>query len=320
MSTLAAPMTVLAWLGRQGTRAIAAVVLIAIVVPPVDAVLKPYVSEAIFALLCIAFIRVDTAQLRGHLKRPGLVLAATAWTSLVIPALIGLVSLAFKADVRAPDLFLGLMLQAIASPMMAAPAFAAVMGLDATLVLTTLVVSTALMPLTAPVFSYLFIGPALTLSPLALGVKLFAILAGSLAVAAVVRYFIKLGTLLRYNDQINGLNILIVFIFVAAVMEDVAARFYNEPLMMISITILAFVLSFVILGLTAFLFAKAGRDRAFVLGLMASQRNMGLMLAATSGALPALTWLYFALAQFPIYLSPLLLTSLVRRLKSGKQP
>jgi hypothetical protein len=320
MSTLAAPMTILAWLGRQGTRAIAAVVLIAIVVPPVDAVLKPYVSEAIFALLCIAFIRVDAAQLRGHLKRPGLVLAATAWTSLVIPALIGLACLAFKADVRAPDLFLGLMLQAIASPMMAAPAFAAVMGLDATLVLTTLVVSTALMPLTAPVFSYLFIGPALTLSPLALGVKLFAILAGSLAVAAAVRYFIKLGTLLRYNDQINGLNILIVFIFVAAVMEDVAARFYNEPLMMISITILAFVLSFVILGFTAFLFAKAGRDRAFVLGLMASQRNMGLMLAATSGALPALTWLYFALAQFPIYLSPLLLTSLVRRFKSGKQP
>jgi BASS family bile acid:Na+ symporter len=320
MSTLAAPITVLAWLGRQGTRAIAAVVLLAIVVPPVDALLKPYVSEAIFALLCIAFIRVDTAQLRGHLKRPGLVLTATAWTSLVIPALIGAACLAFKADMRAPDLFLGVMLQAIASPMMAAPAFAAVMGLDATLVLTTLVVSTALMPLTAPVFAYVFIGPALTLSPLALGVKLFAILAGSLAVAAVVRYFVKLGTLLRCNDQINGLNILIVFIFVAAVMEDVAARFYAEPLMMIGVTILAFVLSFVILGLTALLFARAGRDRAFVLGLMASQRNMGLMLAATSGALPALTWLYFALAQFPIYLSPLLLTSLARKLKAGKQP
>ena len=319
MSILAAPITGLGWLGRQGTRAIAAVVLIAIAVPPVDAVLKPYVSEAIFALLCIAFIRVDTAQLRGHLKRPGLVLAATAWTSLVIPALIGAACLAFKVDTRAPDLFLGLMLQAIASPMMAAPAFAAVMGLDATLVLTTLVVSTALMPLTAPVFAYAFIGPALTLSPLALGVKLFAILAGALAVAAVVRYLVKLGTLLRYNDQINGLNILIVFIFVAAVMEDVAARFYAAPLMMISVTILTFVLSFAILGLTALLFAAAGRDRAFVLGLMASQRNMGLMLAATSGALPALTWLYFALAQFPIYLSPLLLTSLGRRLKSGKQ-
>jgi hypothetical protein len=36
---------------------------------------------------------------------------------------------------------------------------------------------------------------------------------------------------------------------------------------------------------------------------MASQRNMGLLLAATGGALPDFTWLYFALAQFPVYLS-----------------
>src|SRR6266498_2588400 len=62
-----------------------------------------------------------------------------------------------------PDLFLALVLQAIASPLMAAPAFAALMELDATLVLCTMVASTALLPLTAPVFAYAFIGPALTL-------------------------------------------------------------------------------------------------------------------------------------------------------------
>jgi hypothetical protein len=50
--------------------------------------------------------------------------------------------------------------------------------------------------------------------------------------------------------------------------------------------------------------ASAGRERAFALGLMASQRNMGLMVAATGNALPELAWLYFALCQFPIYLSP----------------
>jgi BASS family bile acid:Na+ symporter len=53
---------------------------------------------------------------------------------------------------------------------------------------------------------------------------------------------------------------------------------------------------------------------------MASQRNMGLMLAATGGALPDFTWLYFALAQFPVYLSPLLLTPLARRLKASAAP
>ena len=40
-----------------------------------------------------------------------------------------------------------------------------------------------------------------------------------------------------------------------------------------------------------------------MIGLIVSQRNMGLMLAATDGVLPGLTLFYFALCQFPIYLS-----------------
>src|SRR5580692_10833883 len=121
MPVLAAPWAALAWLGRQGTRAIAAVVFLAIVVPPLDAVLRPFVTEAIFALLCIAFVRVDTVDLRTHFKKPGLVLTATAWTSLVLPSLIGVGCLLTRLDVHSPDLFLAIMLQAIASPMMAAP-------------------------------------------------------------------------------------------------------------------------------------------------------------------------------------------------------
>ncbi len=53
---------------------------------------------------------------------------------------------------------------------------------------------------------------------------------------------------------------------------------------------------------------------------MASQRNMGLMLAATGGALSELTWLYFALSQLPIYLAPYLLNPMAQRiLKSTRE-
>jgi hypothetical protein len=61
-------------------------------------------------------------------------------------------------------------------------------------------------------------------------------------------------------------------------------------------------------------FGRLGPERALALGLMVSQRNMGLMVAATDGVLPGLTWLYFALSQFPIYLSPQLLKPIARRL------
>ncbi len=127
-----------------------------------------------------------------------------------------------------------------------------------------------------------------------------------------------LAAITRHKDEIDGVNILVVFVFVAAVMEHVAARFMARPLAMMGLGALAFLVYFAVLGLTAIVFAAAGRERAFALGLMASQRNMGLMLAATGGALPDVAWLYFALCQFPIYLSPLLLKPLVRRLVRGR--
>jgi len=319
MSVLGVAAAALAWLGRQGTRAIAALVFIGIALPPVGALLKPFVTEAIFVLLCIAFLRVDPTALRVYLGRPAVVLAATTWTMLVVPALFGAGCLAVGLPGRSSDLFLALMLQAVASPMMAAPAFAAVMGLDATLVLITLVASTALTPFTAPAFAHAFIGPALTLSPLALGLKLFAILAGSALLAVILRRMVGPAPIERHAAEIAGVNILVLFVFVAAVMENVAAHFFAAPLVMLELAVLAFGVSFIVLGVTILLFARVGRERALALGLMASQRNMGLMLAATGGALPDLVWLYFALCQFPIYLTPQLLKPLARRLGGRSQ-
>jgi hypothetical protein len=313
MSVLQSPLAGLAWLGRQGTGAIAVLVFIGIAVPAVGAVLKPYVAEAIFALLCIAFLRVDAAALRGTLRRPGVLLAATGWTMLVMPLLFVGVCLAFDLEGRFPDLYLAIMLQAVASPMMAAPAFAALMGFDATLILLTLVASTALTPLTATFYAYLFLDGTLSLSPIALGAKLLAILAGSALVAAVIRRIAGGDAVARRKDEIDGLNVLVLFVFVAAVMGGVADSFLAAPLLATAIGLLAFVITFAVLGVTLLAFLWAGRDRAFALAFMASQRNMGLMLAATGGVLPDMAWLYFAMCQFPIYLSPHLLKPLARR-------
>ena len=315
---VAIPVRALQWLGAQGTRAIAALVFIGIAVPPLGELLRPFVTEAVFLLLCISFMRVDIGALRDQLRRPGVVLAATAWTTLGVPLIFGLLCLASGVNAGSPDLYLALMLQAAASPMMAAPALAAVMGLDATLVLITLVTSTALVPITAPLFAYAFFGAALTLSPLGLGLKLVAILAGSLFVATAIRWTVGASAIQRHARAIDGLNILILFVFVAAVMGSVVGNLLADAVRMIELTMLAFAVFFALLGVTTVIFRRLGHERALALGLMVSQRNMGLMLAATDGVLPGTTWLYFALCQFPIYLSPQLLKPIVRRLNAEK--
>jgi BASS family bile acid:Na+ symporter len=88
------------------------------------------------------------------------------------------------------------MLQAVAPPMMVSPTLVALMGLDSTVALIALVSSTALVPLTVPLFAYAIFGTALTLSPLTLGVKLFAILAGSMLVGLTIRW-------LRHNQTLS---------------------------------------------------------------------------------------------------------------------
>ncbi len=303
----------LTWLGGQGTRAVAAIAFIAVAVPPLGALLRPYVTEAIFLLLCISFVRVDLVALYGHLRRPALVATATAWTTIGVPLIVALAAYATGLTTSSPGLALALMLQGMASPMMAAPALAALMGLDATLVLVTLVTSTALVPFTASLFAGLFLGGMLNISPATLGLKLLGILAASLLVATVIRWVFGTDAIQRHKQPIDGLNIIILLVFASAVMGDVASDLVADPLFTITVALLAFAVYFTLLAATTLIFRRVGTERAFAIGLMVSQRNLGLMLAATAGALPATTWLYFALTQFPIHLAPYMLMPIARR-------
>jgi BASS family bile acid:Na+ symporter len=234
---VAIPIGGLTWLGDQGTRAVASLVFIAIAVPPLGALLRPFVTEAIFLLLCISFMRVDLSALREHVRRPALVVAATTWTTIGVPLIVGLITHGAGLDARSPGLFLALMLQAMASPMMASPAIAALMGLDATLVLVTMVTSTALVPFTASLFAALFLAGSLSITPLTLGLKLSAILAGSLLVATIIRRLVGADAIQRHKRPIDGINIIVLLVFASAVMSDVARDFLADPAFAVGIAL-----------------------------------------------------------------------------------
>jgi BASS family bile acid:Na+ symporter len=313
-TVFALPLRALTWLGSQGTRGVAAVVFVAAAVPPLGALLRPYITEAILVLLCISFMRVDLAALYGHLRRPALIATATAWTTMGVPLIVGLIIYATGLNDRSPGLSVALMLQSMASPMMASPALAALMGLDATLVLVTLVTSTALVPFTASLFASLFLDGMLSVTPATLGLKLLGILAASLLAATIIRWVFGAKAIQRHRKPIDGFNIIILLIFAAAITGDVVNDLVAQPVFTISLAALSFAIYFTLLAVTTLLFRRIGYERALALGLMVSQRNLGLMLAATAGALPPTTWLYFAMTQFPIHLAPYMLTPIARRL------
>ncbi len=305
----------LAWLGRQGTRALAAMVFIGIAVP-IGGALKPYVPESIFLLLVLSFLRVEPSAMRAHAARPVMLALLTVWIMVALPGLLCAGFYFSNFGESSPGLLLALVLQAVAPPLMSSPAIAALLGLDAALILLGMVISTAVVPVTAPVFAGIFASGLLSLSPLTLGLKLLGMLAGAVAIATIIRTAAGRDRIARLEPQIDGINVILLFVFVFALMDGVGERLIAQPLLVLGLIALSFGLTFVLLVLTVLVYSRSGTRTAFALGLMASQRNMGLMLAAAGTAVPDMTWLYFALAQFPIYLLPQLVKPLARRINA----
>lgn len=303
---------VLAWIGRQGTRAVALSIFLGLALPPLAAFLKPAVTALVFLLLALAFVRVESENLWGHLRRPGRLIAATAWIMVGIPVATGALCLA--SGVSRSDLFPGLMLQAVAPPVMATPAFVALLGLDVGLALALVIGCTVITPVTAPLLVYAFAGDTMTMPVAALALWLFALLAGAAVIAALVRKLGGPAWVVRREGQINGANVIVLCAFATSLMDGVSARIISDPLLMFGLFAITFALVFALLPLTMLGFLTTGTSSAFVIAMSAAFRNMGLMLAATAGTASDITWIYFAIVQFPIYLMPHLLRPIARRI------
>jgi len=317
MKFIGALAAVLSLAGRHGTLLAATSIFVGLAIPDLAAACKPFLGEAIVAMLTLAFLRVDPVDLRRHWSRPGLIAAATAWTMLIAPAVLGLVFLLFRLDQRMAGLYFMLVLQMSAPGLMSSPALAALLGLDVALTLAALIVSMAITPLTASFFTHVYLGTALA-SPLIFGLKLFLIIGGCALAAAVIRRLTGQTFVEAQRERIDGLSVLAMSMFAIAAMDGVVDHFRADPLLVIALTALAFGLALGMLALTALVFLRVGRGRAFAIGLIAGNRNVGLMLAATGFAVPDIAWLYFALAQFPIYLLPHLLKPLAKRLSNDR--
>lgn len=319
MSALLGPiLSIVRWIGRTGTRGVAVAMISATLLPGLGDTFRPALGVVVFALLSVAFVRLQPAAMAQRLRRPGVPIAVCIRTALCIPLLSGLLCHWLNIHQLSPDLYTALMLQAIASPMMATPAITMLLGLDATVVLIVMVTSTALLPISAALFANLLLGAAagdagLSLPPGVLGLRLFVLLAGSAMVGFFVRRALGVQRVATLKLEFNGLNIVMLFMFAAAIMGNVIPNLIDQPMTVLRLTAAVFVVFFALQGLSTLLFWRTGRDIAISVGFMCSQRNMEMMLVATAGSVSEQVWLYCAIAQLPIYLGPMLMTPIVRR-------
>jgi len=313
MLILNAPAAALAWLGRQGTRALAVSIFFGLAVPSLAVYVKPYLGEAVFVLLLFSYLRTEPAALLRHVKSPALAIVAALWAMVAVPLLFGSAYVLAGLREGFPALYTILILQAAVAPITSLAAFAAIMALDVEFTLLTLIICSALSPLTSVALSYLFLGTSL-FSPVDLGIKLFLFYAASGATAFAIRRIAGQRWIERQKDHIDGLNVIAVFVFAIVAMESVPRNVMAVPLFSAALLGLVLVLSCFLIGVSMLVFMRAGPGTGMVIGMLAAFRNIGLVMATLGAVLPDTAWFYFGLAQFPIYLFPLVLKPLARYL------
>lgn len=281
-------------------------------IPPLAALFRDFVTPTVAGLMTLVLLRVDLAQVLGYLRRPALVGALTAWLLLVMPVIAYGIATACGMD---GPLGAALVISATGCAATSSPAFARLVGLDGEISLVVALVTTLLVPFTAPPITLGLMGIELPISLAGLMARLGLVVGLPLLISIAIRRMVAEPTLRRFGPAVDGAVVWLVVLYGFGVMDGMLARLLAEPAWVMGGLALAFAGNLGMNLLTAIAFLPAGRRLALAGGLLAGNRNMALYLAVLPTATDERILLFFALAQFPLFLSPFLLRPVYARLR-----
>lgn len=313
MRLISSPVALLAWLGRHGAAGFAVAIFAGLALPGLANAFRPLLPVTIFLFVTLSFARADFGGLRKVAQSPLRLARGFAWATLCLPALIGVAVTLIGRDAIEPGLLLGIALMAAAPPLMGFPAYVALLGLDNSLGIALLVVSLAATPLIAPPLATFVAGAAVPLHTIELGIRLLTFLSGTVVAALVLRRVAGPARLAARRHELDGLNVVIYFVFAVAAMDGVIDTTLTRPGEVLLHLAVGVGVSVVSAAGTMLALRPFGREDAFVLALGTSMRNTGLLIVSLGAACPPSTYLFFSLLQVPIYCAPLALKPIADR-------
>jgi BASS family bile acid:Na+ symporter len=297
-------------LKRHAAYVLAAGVFVGLLLPDLASRLRPLLPVAVAIPMFLALLRIEWQDLMGHVSRPLVNTALCLWLLVVAPLLVWLVVGVLGVEA---GLATALVLMAACPPIMSSPAMALLLRLDAPLVLVTMVIASLVAPFTLLAVSSTMVGLELGIQPLMLFLRLVLLIGGCLALALLVRRLMGPARLARCAEPLDAVALLSVLVFAIAVMDGVAALAAASPGHVLGFVAVAFLANLLLQASGAMLALPLGRRAALTIGFASGNRNMGLLLAVLPVDSEPDTLLFFAVAQFPIYMLPAALTPVYRR-------
>lgn len=308
----------LAYVGRHAAASYALSIFLGLALPQIAAVLRPVIPISIFIFILLSFARANLPGLKAVIRRPGR-LGTGMVLSTLIPPLVGWAMLASPlAAGLDPGIRLGIALMAAAPPLMASPAFAGVLGFENSFALTVLVLGMVIAPLTSPAFASALAGAEVPISPYALAQRLAIFIGGGMLAGIVLRKLMGTPRITALKNELDGCGVVLYFLFAIAAMDGVIVAAMNTPLLVIAILIASSAFSAACFALSYLLSRSFGFNDQFSSAICVGLRNIGLLMAPIFSVVPQTTFLYFALAQVPVYVAPIILKAVKARLEPRK--
>jgi BASS family bile acid:Na+ symporter len=301
----------LAGSARHGSTLLAVGIFGGVLIPPLARALHWFVAPNVVMLMTLVLLRVDIPATFAHLRKPLRVAAIVAFQLLVCPVIARLAVAPLGID---PGIAAGVVIFATGCAATSSPAFARLVGLDPDLTLIATLATTLLVPFTAPPIAFALMGLDLSISLGGFFARLLLIVGLPLVLSLLIRRIAGAARLAPYGPAVDGLVVWLVVFYGFGVMQGMLHRLLTDPAWVAVALAAAFAADFGLNLVTMAAFWPLGRRAAGSAGLMSGNRNMALYLAVLPAAADARIALFFALCQFPLFLSPFLLRPLYRRL------
>lgn len=274
---------VLAFCGRNGTVVLFLGAFAGLGIPFLAEAARPLMPLAVFVFTLGAFLKVDLAAFREEIRRPGETVIMLAWVMAGVPlAAVALVAL-LKPP---PGIAQGLILIMLAPPVGSAAALAAMLGLRASLALVLTVAATVASPLAMPPLADWLTGARLAIEPVAMTLRLLAIVGGALAAAWALRRCA--GRFVEENPSaMTGIAVIGLVTVAVGAMHGLRPVVEAAPLTCLAVLVAALAANGGLQALGALLFAPLGHERALTVGLVSGNRNVTLVWAAAGTSLAA---------------------------------
>ena len=302
----------LKFLAGHATKFLAFGVLTGLFLPPLADFLRPALAPAIFFSLILSLLRLDFNDVVDQLRRPYLLALFTGFGLFLSPVIMSVVVDAIGLPT---GLAIGLVLMAASAPIMTAPTFALILGLEASFAIAVVVLNHILLPFTLPAMSLWLLNLELQISLVEFMGRLLLMIGGGFAVAILLKRFALTPEHLRHHAQhIDGLIVVCLVVIAISIMAGVTETFFLRPGFVLVTIAAAFLANAILQIIGSLIFLPAGRRIAFTTGHMTGNCNMALVLAVLADKAQADVVIFFALAQLPMYMLPIIANRIYRRL------